>query len=215
MQAIPPPPPDVPTDPPASVVPEPAVEYSTDMPPVTGIPGTALVAYRNAERILSETNPLCGLHWSLLAGIGRIESNHVFGGRVNDDGNPWTPVFGPLLDGSLAGNVVVYDSDGGAMDWNAEFDRAIGPMQFLPQTWSGYAVDGNGDGIADPQNIFDAALAAGEYLCDSGTNLADTAQRVRAILRYNASMAYVRDVMAAADEYRQESTPEDGEVPPD
>ena len=32
-------------------------------------------------------------------------------------------------------------------------------MQFIPSTWAGWGVDGNGDGIADPFNIYDAAAA--------------------------------------------------------
>lgn len=45
-------------------------------------------------------------------------------------------------------------------------------MQFIPSTWSnggpdgtGWGADGNGDGKKDPHNVFDAALAAGGYLC--------------------------------------------------
>lgn len=40
------------------------------------------------------------------------------------------------------------------------YARALGPMQFLPGTWSRYAADGDGDGKADVQNVFDASLAA-------------------------------------------------------
>ena len=44
-------------------------------------------------------------------------------------------------------------------------------MQFIPSTWALYGADGNGDGVADPFNIFDAAAAAAHYLCRAGGNL--------------------------------------------
>ncbi|MFI7668260.1 lytic transglycosylase domain-containing protein [Nocardia sp. NPDC049526] len=178
-----------------------------------GIPGVAVAAYQNAENILAAENPVCGIPWYLLAGIGRVESTHAFGGKADADGNPLTPVYGPVLDGSLAGNHVVRDTDGGALDGLSGYDRAIGPMQFLPETWKRYGADGNGDGIADPQNLFDAALTAGRYLCDGGLNMRDLTQQTRAILRYNNSMAYVANVMAWAGSYASGTAPKPGDLP--
>jgi membrane-bound lytic murein transglycosylase B len=178
-----------------------------------GIPGVAVAAYQNAERTLAAENPVCGMPWYLLAGIGRVESTHAFGGKADADGNPLTPVYGPVLDGSLAGNHVIRDTDGGALDGLSGYDRAIGPMQFLPETWKRYAADGNGDGVADPQNLFDAALTAGKYLCDGGLNMRDLAQQTRAILRYNNSMAYVANVMAWAGSYASGIAPKPGDLP--
>ena len=77
----------------------------------------------------------------------------------------------------------------------------MGPMQFLPGTWSRYASDGDGDGRADPQNVFDASLAAARYLCSGGLNLRNQAQTLTAILRYNNSMAYATNVMGWANAY--------------
>ena len=178
-----------------------------------GIPGVAVAAYQNAENILAAENPVCGMPWSMLAGIGRVESTHAFGGKADADGNPLTPVYGPVLDGSLAGNHVVRDTDRGALDGLSGYDRAIGPMQFLPETWKRYGADGNGDGIADPQNLFDAALTAGRYLCDGGLNMRDLTQQTRAILRYNNSMAYVANVMAWAGSYASGVAPKPGDLP--
>jgi membrane-bound lytic murein transglycosylase B len=178
-----------------------------------GVPGVAIAAYQTAEHTLSAENPVCGMPWYLLAGIGRIESTHAFGGKADADGNPLTPVYGPVLDGSLSGNNVIHDSDGGALDGLSGYDRAIGPMQFLPETWKHYAADGNGDGIADPQNLFDAALTAGKYLCEGGLNMRDLAQQSRAILRYNNSMAYVANVMAWATSYSSGVAPQPGQLP--
>jgi membrane-bound lytic murein transglycosylase B len=178
-----------------------------------GVPGIAIAAYQSAERTLAAENPACGMPWQLLAGIGRVESTHAFGGKADVDGNPLTPVYGPVLDGSLSGNHVIHDSDGGALDGLAGYDRAIGPMQFLPETWKHYASDGNGDGIADPQNLFDAALTAGKYLCDGGLNMRDLTQQTKAILRYNNSMAYVANVMAWATSYSSGIAPRPGQLP--
>ncbi|MER7455389.1 lytic murein transglycosylase [Nocardia beijingensis] len=178
-----------------------------------GVPGVAVAAYENAERILAAENPVCGMPWSLLAGIGRVESTHAYGGKADADGNPLSPVYGPVLDGSLTGNHVVRDSDDGALDGLDGYDRAIGPMQFLPDTWKRYAADGNGDGIADPQNLFDAALTAGRYLCDGGLNMRDLAQQSKAILRYNHSMAYVANVMAWETSYSTGVAPRAGDLP--
>lgn len=178
-----------------------------------GIPGIAVAAYQNAERTLAAENPTCGMPWYLLAGIGRVESTHAFGGKADADGNPLTPVYGPVLDGSLAGNHVIRDTDGGALDGLSGYDRAIGPMQFLPETWKRYAADGNGDGIADPQNLFDAALTAGKYLCDGGLNMRDLTQQAKAILRYNNSMAYVTNVMAWAASYASGIAPKPEDLP--
>jgi hypothetical protein len=173
-----------------------------------GIPELVLAAYRNAELALESSMPGCGLSWSLLAGIGRIESGHAGGGRTDAAGTTVAPIFGPALDGSLPGNEVIKAADGSAV-------RAIGPMQFLPGTWSRYAADGNGDGIADPHNVFDASLAAGKYLCSGGLDLRDPAQELRAVLRYNNSMAYAANVLSWSVAYRTGGTPSQVSIAPD
>ncbi|WP_280306769.1 lytic transglycosylase domain-containing protein [Nocardia neocaledoniensis] len=177
-----------------------------------GIPGIAVAAYQNAEEQLAVENPNCGMSWSLLAGIGRVESTHAYG-KADADGNPIKAVYGPVLDGSLYGNNVIYDSDGGELDGLGGYDRAIGPMQFLPETWHRYAADGNADGISDPQNLFDAALTAGRYLCDGGLNMRDLSQQSKAILRYNNSMAYVANVMAWSGSYSSGLAPKPQDLP--
>ncbi|WP_216908976.1 lytic transglycosylase domain-containing protein [Nocardia noduli] len=178
-----------------------------------GIPGIAVAAYQNAEQVLHTEDPECGMSWSMLAGIGRVESTHAFGGKADADGNPLAPVYGPVLDGSLYGNHVIHDSDDGALDGLSGYDRAIGPMQFLPDTWKRYAADGNNDGVADPQNLFDATLTAGKYLCSGGLDMRDMSQQTRAILRYNNSMAYVANVMAWANSYNNGVAPKPAELP--
>ncbi|MFD3461494.1 lytic murein transglycosylase [Nocardia fluminea] len=173
-----------------------------------GIPEIVLAAYRNAELAMESAQPGCGLTWNLLAGIGRIESGHASSGRTDPAGTTTTPIFGPALDGTLPGNEVIKEADGG-------FVRALGPMQFLPSTWVHYAADGNGDGASDPHNVFDAALAAGKYLCSGGMNLREAAQELRAVLRYNNSMSYAANVLSWSAAYRTGGAPSQVAISPE
>jgi membrane-bound lytic murein transglycosylase B len=178
-------------------------------PGALGIPSIALAAYRNAEQKMSVAAPACGISWNLLAGIGRIESGHAGGGAVDARGTAVVPIYGPALDGSLPGNEVIVQSTAGN---RVTYARAMGPMQFLPGTWARYAVDGDGDGIADPQNLFDSTLAAARYLCSGGFNLRDPSQVMAAILRYNNSVAYAQNVLGWAAAYATGVVPVD--LPP-
>jgi len=67
---------------------------------------------------------------------------------------------------------------------------AVGPMQFLPATFAGYAVDGNGDGRTDPWDPADAIPTAARYLCASGVD-GTAAGDQRALLAYNHAQWYV------------------------
>ncbi|MCW2557329.1 MAG: hypothetical protein JWP55_1293 [Mycobacterium sp.] len=162
------------------------------------IPATALNAYRNAESMMASAYPACGISWNLLAGIGRIESMHANGGATDARGTPIQPIYGPALDGTLAGNEVIVQS---VQAGRVTFARAMGPMQFLPGTWARYASDGDGDGKADVQNLYDSTLAAARYLCSGGLNLRDPSQVMAAILRYNNSTAYAQNVLGWAAAY--------------
>ncbi|MGW7817569.1 lytic transglycosylase domain-containing protein [Streptomyces puniciscabiei] len=182
--------------------------YRTELPPlrtrktgaapaVTGggaLPATVFAAYRRAEEELARTAPGCRLRWQLLAAIGQVESGQAWGGRVTPDGTTVTPILGPRLTGGAF--AVVPDTDGGAYDGDPVYDRAVGPMQFIPSTWARWGADGNGDGRADPDNVYDAALAAGRYLCAGGRDLSNPADLDRAVLGYNHSDAYLRTVKA-------------------
>jgi membrane-bound lytic murein transglycosylase B len=166
-----------------------------------GIPVTALRAYTQAAWRESQVSPECNLSWLLLAGIGRVESDHGrFAGAVlYSDGLSVPPVIGIPLNGN--GTALILDTDGGALDGDPVYDRAVGPMQFIPSTWASWGVDANGDGVKDPFNIFDAAAAAADYLCAAGGDLSTTNGQVRAILSYNWSWDYVRLVMGVERSY--------------
>jgi membrane-bound lytic murein transglycosylase B len=180
------------------------------------IPAMALSAYRNSERIMAAADPACGVSWNLLAGIGRIESMHANFGATDARGTAVRPIYGPALDGTLPGNEVIVQSRSAD---RVNYARAMGPMQFLPGTWSRYASDGDGDGKADVQNLYDSTLAAARYLCSGGLNLRDPNQVMAAILRYNNSVAYARNVLGWAAAYATGVVPVDlppitGPIPP-
>ncbi|WP_040622503.1 lytic transglycosylase domain-containing protein, partial [Mycobacterium parascrofulaceum] len=192
---------------PALSAPPPAMIVNA--PGALGIPSIALAAYRSAEQKMAVAAPNCGVSWNLLAGIGRIESGHAGGGAVDARGTAVVPIYGPALDGTLPGNEIILQSSAGN---RPTYARAMGPMQFLPGTWARYASDGKGDGVADPQNLFDSTLAAARYLCSGGLNLRDPSQVMAAILRYNNSMAYAQNVLGWASAYATGVVPVD--LPP-
>lgn len=168
-----------------------------------GIPTVALTAYRAAEKRMATERPACGISWTLIAAIGRVESNHgrFAGATLLRDGRSDPPILGVALDGSRAGVARITDTDGGRFDGDASFDRAVGPMQFIPSTWALFAVDGDGDGRSDPFDIDDVALAAAGYLCKAGGDLATLGGQRDAVFAYNHSEEYVRLVLDLAGEY--------------
>jgi hypothetical protein len=130
-----------------------------------------------------------------------VESNHgqFRGAALDAAGQSRPPILGIALNG--VGTALIRDTDDGRLDQDAVFDRAVGPMQFIPSTWVRYAVDGNGDGREDPFNIYDAARAAADYLCAAGGDLSTDAGKVRAVLAYNHSASYVATILALAATY--------------
>ncbi|MFF0071494.1 lytic transglycosylase domain-containing protein [Streptomyces sp. NPDC005494] len=194
--------------------------YYTDLPPLNtpnkpgtsvnlpvtgsaeaGIPASILAAYKKAEQDVAGTDAACRLPWQLLAAIGKVESGQARGGKVDANGTTFSPILGPALNGQ--GFALIKDTDGGAYDGDATHDRAVGPMQFIPSTWATWGQDGNGDGRKDPNNIYDAALAAGRYLCAGTRDLSLAADLDRAVLSYNHSTEYLRTVRSWFDFYNR------------
>ncbi|WP_405711606.1 MULTISPECIES: lytic murein transglycosylase [unclassified Streptomyces] len=208
--------------------------YYTDLPPLntpdkpgtstnlpvtgsaeSGIPASILAAYKKAEGTVADSDAACRLPWQLLAAIGKVESGQARGGRVDANGTTFAPILGPVLDGR--GFAMIKDTDNGAYDGDSTHDRAVGPMQFIPSTWASWGQDGNGDGRKDPNNIYDAALAAGRYLCAGSRDLSLAADLDRAVLSYNHSDAYLRTVRSWFEYYKRgthEIPDGTGAVPP-
>jgi membrane-bound lytic murein transglycosylase B len=166
-----------------------------------GIPEAALKAYSRAQQVMSQVDPGCQLPWTLVAAIGRVESNHGrHGGNVlNSSGVAVPGIYGPRLDG--INTAKINDTDAGQFDNDSAFDRAVGPMQFIPGTWRAMGVDGDGDGVRNPQDIDDAAMSTAVYLCSGNTNLSNAADLNQAVLRYNHSQSYVDLVISIAKAY--------------
>ena len=116
-----------------------------------GIPSAALAAYQRAETVINAADKTCNLSWQLVAAIGRVESDHgrSNGNTLNADGVATPGIYGIALDGSN-GTAAITDTDAGQYDSDAKFDRAVGPMQFIPSTWSVVGVDADGDAQAQP-----------------------------------------------------------------
>ena len=168
-----------------------------------GIPAAALAAYRRGAQLVDQADAECNLDWALLAAIGKVESDHGrYGGNgIDTTGTVRPGIYGIPLNGSND-TAVIRDTDGGAYDRDATFDRAVGPMQFIPGTWRSVGVDANGDGRKDPQNLMDAVTGAAVYLCSGPGDLGTEGGARTAVLRYNQSDAYADQVLALARGYR-------------
>ena len=180
--------------------------WATPLAAKLGIPAVALQAYAYAELTATHNQPACRLQWSTLAGIGKIESDHgsAQGATLRPDGTSLPSIIGPPLDGQ-SGRKAIPDTDGGVLDTDRTWDRAVGPMQFIPSTWKQWGVDADGNGEIDINNIYDASLAAADYLCASGRDLSTSDGWHAAVASYNAVDAYINDVFAAANDYGRRS----------
>ena len=166
------------------------------------IPQAALSAYQRAEAVINKADKGCNLSWELVAAIGRVESDHGrFGGNALDERGVARPgIFGIALDGKNDTQRIL-DTDAGQYDDDTRFDRAVGPMQFIPSTWSVVGVDGDSDGTRDPQDIDDAALATAVYLCSGDDDLSAEKGQRASVYRYNHSNAYVDLVLEIMQAY--------------
>ncbi|OBJ34339.1 lytic transglycosylase domain-containing protein [Mycolicibacter heraklionensis] len=205
-QGVPPPPgdpvPPVSTDVASGRPADQLYQWAAERAPMLGIPITALEAYAYAARVAEVENPNCHLGWTTLAGIGQIESHH---GHYNNatvarNGDVRPKIRGVRLDGS-GGNLHIVEEVQPDLADHDGVVRAMGPMQFIPETWRLYGVDANNDGVVSPDNIDDAALSAAGYLCWRGKDLATPKGWMTALMAYNESEIYARAVRDWAAAY--------------
>ncbi len=161
-----------------------------EIPGSTGMRLVVLDAIWKATVVEAERRPECALDWTLLAAISRVEGRHgTYGGsQVDTDGNVHPAIIGPALDGVEFARIP--DSDGGRYDGDTTWDRAVGPMQFIPSSWTIFGEDADGNGFNDPNNMYDATLAAAEHLCRNGADTSTPAGRQQALFSYNQSDSY-------------------------
>ncbi len=183
-------------------VPDGSAESVISSASANGIPSAALAAYQRAAQVIDAADKSCNIEWPLIAAIGRVESDHGrYGGNTLTSSGVSSPgIYGIPLDGTN-GTARITDTDAGQYDDDEIYDRAIGPMQFIPSTWRVVGVDGDGDGKRNPQDIDDAALATAVYLCSGDEDLSTVAGQRSAIYRYNHSNDYVDLVLSIAAAY--------------
>jgi hypothetical protein len=171
-----------------------------------GIPVVAVQAYGYAELVVGRQMPNCHLSWTTIAALADVESAHgsANGAVLGADGAVQPPIYGLPLDGK-GGRQLIRDTDQGTIDGDTTYDRAVGPLQFIPSTWKENAVDADNNGVADPNDIDDASLTAAVYLCKNGRNMSKADAWWEAILSYNAVRPYAQRVFDAANLYGQRS----------
>lgn len=130
------------------------------------VPPRAIASYQQAA---SSACP--GVDWTLLAAIGAVESRHGQSGNATLDdttgeSTPW--IFGPPLSGEAGTARIPADSWVGWWGLTGPWAQAVGPMQFLPATFTTHAVDIDQDGQTNPHDLDDAAATAARYLCVAG-----------------------------------------------
>lgn len=169
-----------------------------------GVPPVAIQAYGYAQLLMQDNDPSCKLAWTTLAGVGEVESFHgqADGAVLATNGRSDPVIIGPVLNGE-GGQPRVQDTDAGAFDGDASFDRTMGPLRLSPTMWRTYASDADADGIQDPYDIDDASLALARLLCSATDDLSQLGGWTTALGRYRSGEAYARSVFQVADGYGQ------------
>jgi membrane-bound lytic murein transglycosylase B len=190
-------------------VPRPAAafaDWASELSGKVDIPQTALEAYGYAEWVIQQTTPSCKISWTTLAGVAKITSDHgrSGGGKIDSRGQLRPALTGPALNGS-GGQPRVGDSDGGALDGDTSWDHAIGPMLMTPAMWRASGVDGDSDGLADPQDIDDASLGAAYHLCAAGGDISVVANWKKAISGYHGLSSQIDKIFESAQSYGAKS----------
>ena len=172
------------------------------MPRATASPRPPSRPTSARAQIIDSADKSCNIPWELIAAIGRVESDHGrYGGNALTESGVSKPgIYGIALNGKN-GTQAINDTDGGELDKDTVFDRAVGSMQFIPSTWQVVKVDADGDSKRNPQDMDDAALATAVYLCSGKDNLSQRKGQEAAVYRYNHSQDYVNLVLRIMEAY--------------
>ncbi|WP_370289799.1 hypothetical protein [Nocardioides sp.] len=175
-----------------------------------GVPAAALSAYQRAATVINGASSGCRLDWVVLAAVAAVDSDHgrgLPGGPVHTvaaDGTVSPAIVGLPLDGQ-GGRGLVDDTDAGALDGDERFDAPVGPFGLLPSTWTTVAVDADDDGVRNPQDLDDAALATAVLLCNGGADLSQPLALRTSLGRLRAGTGYADAVLAVTGRYRTQS----------
>src|SRR3546814_10983757 len=61
------------------------------------------------------------------------------------DGRSSRPILGPALDGRPGFAAIRSTPESATWHGDSTWDHAVGPLQFIPSTWSRWAADGDGE----------------------------------------------------------------------
>lgn len=174
----------------------------------TGIPARAVMAYANTQLAIDATEPRCHITWTMLAGIGAVESSHgrSGGSTLMADGTTSRLILGPALDGTHGNVAIPATAAGIRLDGDVRWDHAVGPMQFIPSTWTHWGASAD-NVVPNPSDIDDAAFTAARYLCAAGGDLSTPQGWHAAVSAYNAPAVYEAHVTSWANTYAQDSQP--------
>lgn len=92
------------------------------------------------------------------------------------------------------------------IDLYGSYAGAFGIPQFLPSSYSKFAVDGNGDGQINLFQYTDALFSAANYLKINGFGQTDDSKR-KAIFAYNHSSKYVNTIMTLSKLVKKSQNP--------
>ena len=180
-----------------------------------GFPPALAQAVANTPQLVLQHRPECFIDHALLAAVTWKESRGLWD-RIGPNGISDPFILGVPLNGSRFGSGDEETTLESFVNdhpielqrfWGIEgepFDRALGAFQFIPTSWLFYSRDANGDGVNNPQDVADAALAAAMHLCISGDDLkGGEASLPQALLGYNRSAAYGQSVLERRTYYQQ------------
>src|SRR6266700_4034407 len=158
-----------------------AVVTAAVQPAPSKAAGTAIPA--NYLHLFQQAGHTFGVPWTILAGIGEVESND---GRSTLPGvHSGANAFG------AAGPMQIGIGGAAGNQWGGA------PVHPASEHVSGVATDGDGDGIASVYDPADAIAGAAKYLLQHG--VLDSVPG--AIFAYNHLESYVRSVMSWASAY--------------
>ena len=173
-----------------------------------GIPLATLDAYLRAEGTLLFERSGCGIQWWMLAGIGRVESNHGrYGGtQLGANGDTLPHIVGIPLDGA-PGIAAIGDSDGGLLDDDGRGTVPSGRCSSSRARGAGTRPTATGTAAPIRTTCTTPPSAPGATCAPRPATWRTTRASTRAYLSYNHSDAYAANVLYLAREYQHSGLP--------